>query len=170
LALIRGVEGLLRRSLVCFAAVFALVFFVVDTPACVFAVATADEAQAAIDGAQARLATYYEAAVQAENAGGNVTELATVLNGAGALLSQARVASENTEYDLAIDFASNCTDMLEGFAERADTLAVSAAQGRFFDFMVNVVGSTVGAVAVVIAGWILWINLKKRYEKVGSAI
>jgi hypothetical protein len=36
--------------------------------------------------------------------------------------------------------------------------------------MVNVFGSAVGAVAVVIAGWILWINLKRRYEKIGSAV
>lgn len=159
----------MRKSLVCFLAVFVLVFFVVYASACVFAVATADEAQAAIDVAQARLVTCYEATVQAENAGGNVTELASVLNGASAFLSQARVASENGEYDLAVNFASNCTDILEGFAERADTLAISAAQGQFFDFMVNVIGSAVGAVAVVIAGWVLWINLKKGYEKVGSA-
>ena len=150
--------------------VLVLMLSVAAMPVRVFAVASVDEAQAAIDGAQARLVTCYEAAVQAENAGGNVTELASVLNGAGALLSQARVASENGEYDLAVNFASNCTDMLEGFAERADTLTVSAAQGGFFDFMVNVVGSTVGAVTVVIAGWILWISLKKRYEKVGSAV
>jgi hypothetical protein len=144
--------------------------FVVDVPVRVSAVATADEAQAAVDGAEARVIACYGAVVQAEGAGGNVTELAGVLSEAGVLLSQARVAFENGEYDLAFEFSSNCTDRLAGFTDRAVTLRDSAAQERILDFMVNVVGSTVGAVAVVVAGWVLWVYLKRKYGQAGSAV
>jgi len=139
-------------------------------PVRVFAVATADEARVAVDGAQAQIITCYGAVVEAEGAGGNVTELAGVLNEAGVLLSRARVAFENGEYDVAVEFSSNCTGMLVGFTDRAVTLRDSAAHERSLDFVVNVVGSAVGAVAVVVVGWVLWVYLKKRYGKVGSAV
>jgi hypothetical protein len=159
----------LRGFLVCFV-VLGLMLFVVGVPVRVFAVATADEARAAVDGAQAQIITCYGAVVQAEGAGGNVTELAGVLNEAGALLSQARVAFENGEYDLAVEFSSNCTDRLAGFTDRAVTLRDSAAHERSLDFMVNVVGSVAGTVAVIFAGWVLWVYLKRKYGQAGSAV
>ena len=159
----------MRGFLVCFV-VLVLMLFVVDVPVRVFAVATADEARVAVDGAEARVIACYGAVVEAEGAGGNVTELAGVLNEAGVLLSWARVAFENGEYDLASEFSSNCTGMLAGFTDRAVTLRDSAAQERSLDFMVNIVGSTVGAVAVVVAGWVLWVYLKRKYGKAGSAV
>jgi hypothetical protein len=108
--------------------------------------------------------------VLAEGAGGNVTELAGVLNEAGVLLSRARVAFENGEYDLVVEFSSNCTGMLVGFTDRAVTLRDSAARERSLDFMVNVVGSVAGTVAVIFAGWVLWVHLKRKYGKAGSAV
>jgi hypothetical protein len=60
--------------------------------------------------------------------------------------------------------------MLVGFTDRAVTLRDSATRERYVDFMVNIVGSTVGAVAVVVAGWVLWIYLKRKYGKVGGAV
>jgi hypothetical protein len=143
---------------------------VAAVPVRVFAVATADEARAAVDGAEARVIACYGAVVLAEGAGGNVTELAGVLNEAGVLLSRARVAFENGEYDLAFEFSSNCTDRLAGFTDRAVTLRDSAARERSLDLMVNVDGSIVGAVAVVVAGWILWVYLKRKYGEAGSAV
>jgi hypothetical protein len=129
-----------------------------------------DEAQAAVDGAQAQIITCYGAVAEAEGAGGNVTELAGVLNEAGALLSQARVALENGEFDAAVEFSSNCTGMLVGFIDRAVTLRDSAAHERYVDFMVNIVGSGAGTVAVIFAGWVLWVCLKRKYGQVGGAV
>jgi hypothetical protein len=124
----------------------------------------------AVDGAQAQIITCYGAVAEAESAGGNVTELAGVLDEAGVLLSRARVALKNGEYDLAVEFSSSCTGMLAGFTDRAVTLRDSAAQERSLDLMVNVDGSIVGAVAVVVAGWILWVYLKRKYGEAGSAV
>jgi hypothetical protein len=165
-----GLRGLLRGFLLLTVVVLVLMLSVAAMPVRVFAVATADKAQAAVDGAQAQIITCYGAVAEAESARGNVTELAGILNEAGVLLSQARVAFENGEYDLAVEFSSSCTDRLEGFTDRAVTLRDSAAHERYVDFMVNIVGSTVGAVAVVVAGWVLWIYLKRKYGKAGSAV
>jgi len=150
--------------------VSVLMLSVAAMPVRVFAVATADEAQAAIDGAQAQIITCYGAVAEAERASGNVTELAGVLNEAGALLSQARVALENGEFDVAVEFSSSCTARLEGFTDRAVTLRDSAAHERSLDFMVNVVGSVAGTVAVIFAGWVLWVYLKRKYGQAGSAV
>jgi hypothetical protein len=150
--------------------VLVLMLSVAAMPVRVFAVATADEAQAAIDGAEARVIACYGAVVEAEGAGGNVTELAGVLDEAGALLSQARVAFENGEFDVAVEFSSNCTGMLAGFTDRTVTLRDSAAQERSLDFMVNIVGSVAGTVAVIVAGGVLWVYLKRKYGQAGSAV
>jgi hypothetical protein len=80
------------------------------------------------------------------------------------------VAFENGEYDLAFEFSSNCTGMLAGFTDRAVTLRDSAARERSLDFMVNIVGSVAGTVAVIFAGWVLWVYLKRKYGKAGSAV
>jgi len=161
---------LLRGFLLLTVVVLVLMLSVAAMPVRVFAVATADEALAAIDGAQAQIITCYGAVAGVEGAGGNVTGLAGVLNEAGALLSQARVAFENGEYDLAVEFSSNCTGMLVGFTDRAVTLRDSAAHERSLDFMVNVVGSVAGTVAVIFAGWVLWVYLKRKYGQAGSAV
>jgi hypothetical protein len=150
--------------------VLVLMLSVAAMPVRVFAVATADEAQAAIDGAQAQIITCYGAVAETERAGGNVTGLAGVLNEAGALLSWARVAVENGEFDVAVEFSSNCTGMLVGFTDRAVTLRDSAARERSLDFMVNIVGSVAGTVAVIFAGWVLWVYLKRKHGQAGSAV
>ena len=135
-----------------------------------YASVNADEARIAIQAAESRVIACYNATADAENTGGNVTELITVLNEAGDLLSQAKAAYNMGEFDIAAGLASNCTGTLSGFADRAMILRNNAADERHFDFMINIVGSAVGAVMLVILSWILWIYLNKRYGKVGSVV
>ena len=161
---------MLRGFLLLTVVVLVLMLSVAAMPVRVFAVATVDEAWAAVDGAQAQIITCYGTVAQAESAGGNVTELARVLNEAGVLLSQARVAFESGEYDLTVELSSNCTGMLVEFTDRAVTLRDSAARELSLDFMVNIVGSVAGTVAVIFAGWVLWVYLKRKYGQAGSAV
>jgi hypothetical protein len=59
--------------------------------------------------------------------------------------------------------------MLEGFNGTADGLKSSASQAGFLDFWVNFVGSAVGAVAVVVGGFLAWLFLKgKKAVKAGA--
>lgn len=163
-----------RAGLVSFL-VLVLFLFVVNVPVCVFGVASADEAKAAVAGAQARIVVCFDALGKAESAGANVTELTSVLDEAGSYLSRAQVALEKgklnvSEYDVAVALSSNCTGLLAGFTDRAGSLKDDAVTGRGFDFLVNVVGSAVGSIAVLVGGWILWVHLRRRYSQVGGAV
>lgn len=162
-------RGLLRRFLSCFV-VAVLMFLVCVASARVFAVDVADEARMKIEGAELRVVVCYEVVVQAESAGGNVSELAGVLNEAGVLLSQARAAFERGEFDLAVEFSSNCTARLVGFTEKGLALRDSAVRERDLDFWVNIFGSVVGTEAVVVAGWALWVFSRRKRRVDGSAV
>jgi len=153
------------RFLVCL-----VVFLVFVSSVRVCAAVSEGEARVAIESADARVVVCYKAVVEAEGVGGNVSELTAVLNEAGGLLSQAKVAYDRKEFDVAFELVSNCTSMLDGFTERAATVRDNGAGERRADFLVNVVGSAVGTVAVVIVGWVLWAYLKKRYVKVEGAV
>lgn len=151
-----------RRVLV-FLVVFVLVFAV---PFCVFAVGERDAAEAAIGDAEGVIVECYGAVVEAEGAGANVTDLLAALNEAGWLLSRAHLAYETGNFSLAVSFAEQSRARLDGFVGGAEVLKKSAAETGYWDFMVNVVGSAVGAVAVVVGGFAVWNFLKRKYDRV----
>lgn len=148
-----------------FLAVFVVVFAV---PFCVFAVGERDAAEATIGDAEDVIAECYGAVVEAERAGANVTDLLTALNEAGWLLSRAHLAYETGNFSLAVSFAEQSRARLDGFVDGAEVLKKSAAEIGYWDFMVNVVGSGVGAVAVVVGGFAIWTLLKRKHDKASA--
>lgn len=54
---------------------------------------------------------------------------------------------------------------MSGVVVEADDLKEAAMQERYWDFMVNVVGSIVGATAVICGGFVVWFFLKRKYGK-----
>jgi len=141
----------------------------------VAAATTEAEAKSAINSAQQQLITCYQAFADADGAGAsrsNAAELMRlqgVLNNASVFLSEANLAFQNKSYDDAVNLAISCQQRLNGFVDAANSLIVSAQQHAFWDFMVNIVGSSVGAVAVIIGGLAAWNFLKRRYTNAGSA-
>jgi hypothetical protein len=166
-------EGLmLRLSFRCvlaFLVVLMLVFFAVGAPFCVFAVDEA-EAGSAIADAEERVVVCYRAVADADGAGANVTGLLGVLDKAGLLLSRADLAFMAGDFDSAFDFAVESQEVLDGFVSEADALRDNAIQERSWDFMVNVVGSVVGAAVVVCGSFIVWSSSKTRLERAGRAV
>jgi hypothetical protein len=154
--------------LVCAIVVFAFVPSVLA--------ATEGEAKSAINSAQQQLVICYQAFVNADLAGAshaNATELMrlqNVLNNASVFLSRADLAFQGGDYDTAQSLATTCQQRLNGFVDAANSLKQSAEQHAYWDFMVNIVGSAVGAVAVVIGGFVAWTFLKRRYASVGSVV
>lgn len=122
------------------------------------------EAESAIQSAESRLLDCYEAVYGAEEAGANVSSLLMVLNEAGRLLSKAKLAYSNGNFDLAYMYALNCSERLEGIKNQADSLKREAEQARHMDFLINYVGSAAGAVAVMVGGYVAWVFIK-RHEK-----
>jgi hypothetical protein len=164
----------LRLSFRCvlgaFLVVLMLAFFSGGGPSfCVFAVDEA-EAGAAVADAEERVVVCYRAVADADGAGANVTGLLGVLDEAGLLLSRADLAFMAGDFDSAFDFAVESQEALDGFVVEADALRDDAIQQRSWDFMVNVVGSVVGAAVVVFGSYIVWLWLKRRFESAGRTV
>jgi hypothetical protein len=121
-----------------------------------------DEAESAIQYAEDAVLDCYKAVFEAEKAGANVSSLLRVLNEAGWLLSKAGVAYNSGDFNLAHEYATNCSQMLDGLVGEANSLKLEAENARRMDFLVNYVGSSVGAVAIVVGGYAFWVFLKRR--------
>jgi hypothetical protein len=152
-----------------FLAVSVLIFLIVVNPFCAFALTEAD-AESAIVAAENRIADCYRTALDAEKAGANVTSLLSTLNEAGELLSKANLVYSMGDFDSAHDFAVQSQEKLNGFDVKTGALKESAMHARYWDFMVNVLGSIVGTVVVVCGGFVVWVLLKRRYEKTEGVV
>ena len=146
--------------------VTVLIFSVIALPTLVLAEQT--DAAEAITSAKAQIVTCYQAAREAEGAGANITTLTATLNDAGMLLSQAESAYSKNDFDAARNLAVQSQGMLGNLVSEANSLKQTATQQRNQDFLINMVGSLVGAFAVIGAGVATWLFLKKRYAQNGA--
>ena len=116
----------------------------------------------AISSGRSQLLSCYEAVWDAEAAGANITSLTGTLNEAGLLLSHAEFAFSNGDFGGAEDYALQSQGKLANVVSEANVLLNDSGAHRNQDFLVNVVGSTGGTVAVLVGSWGLWSFLKKR--------
>jgi hypothetical protein len=107
----------------------------------------------------------YLAVAAADEAGGNVTDLLSTLQDAGMLLSKANLAFGRGEYDSAYNLAVQSKAKLEGFVADANSVKEEAEQSADNDFMINVVGSSVRTVAILVGSLAVWFGLKRIYGK-----
>ena len=145
----------------CISSLLVLLF----VPACL----AVDEGQArsAIVEADQTIRDCYLAVAAADKAGGNISDMLSVLQDAGMLLSRADLALERGDFDAAYDLAVQSKARLDGFVADANSVKDAAEHNGFVDFMFNVVGSSAGTVAVVVGGFAVWFWLNRRYGKVG---
>jgi len=125
--------------------------------------ATEADAKSAITTAEEAIVENYHAVADAEKAGANVTNLLITLNDAGMLLSKANLEYSQGDFDSAFNLANESRDNLDGLVEDANVLRDAALQAGFWDFMINVVESIVGAISIVVGGFAVWFYLKKKY-------
>jgi len=123
------------------------------------------DALAAISSTKNTILNCYNAAREAEAAGANITVLTATLNDASSLLSQAEFAYAASDFDAAFNLAGQSQNILTNFLGEANTLKETAAQQQNQDYLINVVGSIIGAFVVILAGFAAWRFLKKKYEK-----
>ncbi|XHH09209.1 MAG: hypothetical protein ACFCUE_00895 [Candidatus Bathyarchaeia archaeon] len=111
----------------------------------------------AITNAQNTLNTCYEAAKQAEAAGANITSLQDTLNTAGAQLTKAQYAQSQGDTSSANNYAQQAQSTLNGFVQQANALRDTAAQQTQTSFLINVVASIAGTIAVIGISAVVWI-------------
>jgi len=122
-----------------------------------------EEAENATKVAQTIMTECYEVAAEAQETGANITTLINKLNRAGDVYSKALSACKNGNYRLAVELANESQNILENFVDDANDLKEEAVERSHWDFMVNVVGSSVGSVLVIALGFGLWSLLKRKY-------
>ena len=134
-------------------------------PACL----AVDEGQArsAMVEADQTIKDCYLTVTAADKAGGNVSTMLSVLQGAGMLLSRANLALEKGDFDLAYNLSVQSKASLDGFVAEANSVKDAAEHSGFMDFMINIVGSSAGTVGVVVGSFAVWFWLNRRYGKVG---
>jgi hypothetical protein len=122
-----------------------------------------------ISEAEDALLSAYGAVLEAERAGGNISSLLVRLNEAGILLSKAKLAYNTGDFDSATGLAEESMLKLDGFVAEANELEWRAAYASYQDFLVNFVGSGVGALGVFVVGVIVW-NVFNRRGKAGGRV
>ena len=130
----------------------------------------ADQTSALADltSARLKLADCYAAAIAAEAASANISQLTISLNNAGLLLSRAELAYSNGDFYGTQSLAAQSQGELLNFVAAANSLQVAAAHRREQDFLWNFLGSIVGSVAVLVSSVTLWVLLKRKYGNGGS--
>lgn len=158
-------------SIIRFSCVFMMlcifVLFFSVSPA--FSENSQKSASMAIRSAEESVISAYEAVLEAERAGGNISSLLVCLNEAGTLLSKAKLAYNTGDFDSATSFAEQSMLKLDGFVAEADELEWRAAHASYWDFLINFVGSGVGALGVFVGGVIVW-KVFKRRGKAGGRV
>ncbi len=128
--------------------------------------AIAQDTSSAISVAKQQLISCYDSAKEAEAAGANISSLTSVLNEAGNLLSRAELAYSQHDYGTAQSLAAQSSQRLDGFVAASNSLRVSAIQQRTSDLWVNMVGSIVGAIVIILVAIKVWSLINRRGTRV----
>lgn len=146
-------------SLVVFISAFGI--FVSGTPASSGEEVVASE----IERAEGVMVSAYEAVLEAERAGANVSDLLAQLNDGAGSLPQARVLYRAGDFDGAVRLANLCGEVGEYVrkdAYRLRDLAVKEADERF---RWTLIGSIVGVGVIVCVAFVGWRAFKRRYYR-----
>lgn len=148
--------------------VIAVLFVLFSVISCVFVLDieawdVEDVAVSAISHAEEVLASAYEAALEAEGAGANVSGLLVRLNDAGEHLAKAHIAYRLGDFDQAGSFANLCSEIGEDVKSEADGLRGAGFESRVTGFWLTIAGSLVGVVAAGLGGVWGWRVFKRRY-------
>jgi len=168
-----GAGCLMSRGCVALlSAVLILASFVLCVPSGICTDIAEVDAKYSIVAAQGELTLCYQAVANASNTGANVTGLIYILDQAAANLSMADLAFGVGDFNSSKSYATQSLNLLvqNDVVSQADALKNEASQAAFWGFMINIVGSLVGAVAVLVVGFVLWVKLGKRYGKATGGV
>lgn len=126
-----------------------------------FSVARADSSDVA--DADAAVRSAFNAALQAEKAGANVSGLLARLDQAGLLLTEAEIASASGNSTDAISKAGQCIGIAESVESDAIALKASASKAGQSVFWSYLTFSAVSGVVFVIVLGLVWWRFKRGY-------
>lgn len=124
-----------------------------------------DVAASAIDRAEEAVVSAYDAVLDVEQAGANVSGLVARLNVGGEYLANAHILYELGDYDNATSFANLCYGVGEEVRNEAVELKNEAYGLWVNDLVVRMTGSMIGVVVIVFLSFFGWRAFKRRYRK-----
>jgi len=126
-------------------------------------VSARDEASSAIGDADNALRHAFEAILEAERAGANVSGLIARLNEAGLFLAEAEIELRGGNSSGAVSEAHTCFVMTESIIEEASSIKASALAERRESLWQTMLFSLTGSTSFIVLLLIVWILLKVRY-------
>ncbi len=142
-----------------------LLFLMASAASCIVVAAQTDEVAPKLQSVNSAFEEAFNAVLDAERAGANVTVLLNQLNTIADSLAQAEIAYRNGDAAAAEKIAdSTFTIVLEvkSNAVSAENAAIATHQNGLW---ASVVVSTIGAVGLVVLLFSVWRLLKQRYVK-----
>lgn len=124
-----------------------------------------DVASSAIESAELAVGLAYEAVLEAEGAGANVSGLLNELNDGAEALSKAYMSNRVGNFDDAIYFADLCYDLVGSIEAEANELRDVAAGERNQRLLLNTLSSVLAIVCIFYGGFFGWRFFKRRYYR-----
>jgi hypothetical protein len=131
----------------------------------VFVVRGADEASSSVGEADVAVRWAFNATLDAERAGANVSGLILRLNEAGEILTEAEMALGNGNSSEAAGKAGQCIGIAESVRSDADVLKASALDGARTVFWASLTFSVVGIVVFVVVLEFVWRRFKRGHVR-----
>jgi len=122
-----------------------------------------DTAAASIEGAENALVLAYQAVLEVEQVGANVSGLLAKLNEAGELLAKAHMAYRLEDFDNATSSADQSKDVGIELENEAYELKNSAWHENIQRLWLTIMGSVLGVIVIVSGSFWTWRFLKRRY-------
>ncbi|MGD9130291.1 MAG: hypothetical protein PVH73_01795 [Candidatus Bathyarchaeota archaeon] len=122
-----------------------------------------DAVPSGIVEAEETLVSAYDAVLEAEDAGANVSSLLDRLSVGGEYLAEAYNYFRLGDSENAGRLAGLCVEAVDDVEAEAVLLRDETVRLEKEDFLVNVFGSAVGVFIVVVSGFVLWEIFKRRY-------
>ena len=123
----------------------------------------ADDASQSVGNADAAVRVAFNATLDAERAGANVSGLIVRLNEAGEALTEAEIALGNGNSSEAFSKAGQCVEIAESVRSDAEVLRASALDEAQTVFWAYLVFSVVGVVVFVVVLALVWRRFKRSH-------
>lgn len=124
-----------------------------------------EDVTSAIEGAESAMGLAYEAVLEAEGAGADVTGLLDELNVGAEALSKAHMSYRVGDYDDAVYLANSCCDSVKGIEAEAINLRDAAAVERRQRLLSTSLSSIVAVGCIFCGGFFGWRLFKRRYYR-----
>lgn len=158
----RSLSGQCLRDFVWLLLVLAVAGLLLYGPLCVKG---ADEASSSVPEADVAVRQAFQATLNAERAGANVSGLMLRLNEAGVILGEAEIAFGNGDSSGAAGNASLCIGIAGSVKSDADVLKASALDEAQAVFQTSLIVSVVGIATFVVVLVLVWRWFKRGYVR-----